>query len=315
MLYSHLGARKKNLTNNHPPLPAALAPVAQAISNIWANTTWASRASLMVRLQQHCDTNNLHHLPFGAQAAAMVSSLTNVQIQGKYSYAKTFRALASRLAIPTPLLDMYIASLRVDGATIPTSQAVPASRAQARFLIQQALREEDVFLAAVLYLMWKTASRLDDVLHLKKESLIYSDSTCFVIEWGQTKTSRGDPFRVSGWTVIEELLDPFMLDWIPTVFSRLRGQEPLTTITYTQFMRFLRRFPETNSLSAHSFKRGAIGVLIEAAMQGKLEPRLVPIMAKHKDPLHDFPVTTLRYAPNKVHLASLLGTQHATRLL
>jgi hypothetical protein len=68
-------------------------------------------------------------------------------------------------------------------------------------------------------------------------------------------------------------------------------------------------------LTAHSPKRGAVGVLVEAAMQGQLDPRLIPLVAKHKDQLHDFPVATLRYAPNKVQLARMLGTQNATRIL
>ena len=56
-------------------------------------------------------------------------------------------------------------------------------------------------------------------------------------------------------------------------------------------------------------------VLVTCASMGLLDVRLIPIMAKHKDDLHSFPATTLRYAPNKVHLAKMLGTQSATRLL
>jgi hypothetical protein len=175
----------------------------------------------------------------------------------------------------------------------------------------------DKRLATALYLMWKCAARWDDVFHLTKKSLIMVDhaQSRLVIEWGRTKTTRSDPFRVSGWTVVDELRMPRMIEIVEEVFSSLRRDEPLTTTRTRQLARWLKSFRETSTLTAHSFKRGAIGVLIEQAAAGNLDLRLIPIMAKHKDALHDFPVTTLRYAPSKINLALAIGTQHATRLL
>ena len=67
--------------------------------------------------------------------------------------------------------------------------------------------------------------------------------------------------------------------------------------------------------SAHSIKRGAVDILIEAAAEGKVDPRLIPLLSKHKDDLMNFPSSTLRYTSNKVALAKMLKTQLATILL
>jgi hypothetical protein len=312
-----LSRLSRNKTATAADVPPILRDAVNTISNIWATSTWSGRAGLWQRLQQFSDLQSAGNLPLGARAAAFVSSIPTASIQTTHTYAKTFRALATRFEIKTPLLDMYIAALRASGATVPMEQAYPARREHVRALIEHTLTTSppNMRLAVAIYLVWKTASRWDDILHLKKESLIHADNTSLVIEWGQTKTTRADPFRVSGWTVVEERNYPDMLDATTRTFRSLKAEEPLIEMPTRLFARMLTQYEATKHLTAHSFKRGAIGVLIEAAMQGLIEPRMVPIMAKHKDPLHDFPVTTLRYAPNKVDLARMLGTQNATRLL
>ena len=68
-------------------------------------------------------------------------------------------------------------------------------------------------------------------------------------------------------------------------------------------------------LTAHSFKRGAVDYLLKAAEQGILDPRLIPLVAKHQDHLHDFPSSTLRYTSNPQSFARVLGTGQASMLL
>jgi hypothetical protein len=67
--------------------------------------------------------------------------------------------------------------------------------------------------------------------------------------------------------------------------------------------------------TAHSFKRGAVTLLVEAASEGKVDQWIVARLAKHKTSLMDFPETTLRYTANDPATARMLGTQHATLLL
>lgn len=239
-------------------------------------------------------------------------------LASKYSYAKTLRAIARKLAIQTPLLDVLITSLSAMGALHPTEQATPATRAQVQFLVRKAIDLDSSILAVMIYLMWKSASRFDDLQHLTKESLLLHDPTqnLIVLQWNQTKTTRHDPYRPSGWTVVQELNYPEMLQLTVQLFNQQAPNSPFfSQVTYRAFLRFLKSFQETQDLTAHSFKRGAVGELFRLAMNNVIEPRLIPLLAKHKDQLHQFPSTTLRYAPDPIAAAMTFGTHFATRHL
>jgi hypothetical protein len=314
--------RQSTNANSRSPsaarLPSPLRPLSDTLSRLWAESTLSHRQNLWRRLQQFSANFNLSQLPLGTQAAVWINSLTNVTKSTQFEYAKTIRALARRMAIPTPVLDMYISTLQQTGALVPTQQAKPASRAQVMLLIQTALAGHDTTLATLVYIMYKTASRFDDVLKLERDALIHHDpqQNLIVIRWGQTKTNRKDPFRASSWTVIKEENYPEMIDMTVRHFNNLpANQAPFSSVTYKAFLKFLRLSSETSELTAHSIKRGAIGILIDKASQGQCDLRLIPLIAKHKDALHDFPAITIRYNPNDAQMALALGTQHATRLL
>lgn len=297
----------------HPLLEAAK----QTMLSLWAARTWSARASLWNRLHQFAFQQQISHWPVGMIATAFLSSLRNIQASTRHSYAKSLAALAHRLGHSTPLLDLYIASLRKGTDMTPTRQAVPASKSQVEFLVKQALLQGNNHLAAAIFVCFKTASRWDDVLHLKKKSLIeHIPRDSIVLEWGKTKTSHTEPFRVSGWTVLVETNFRDFLDDVAATFRALPNDEaPLIATTTTQLTRWMQQFRQTATLTGHSFKRGATAVLVHQCLQGNLDARLIPLMLKHKDALHEFPVSTLRYAPNKAELARVFGTQNATRLL
>jgi hypothetical protein len=309
-----LGQLGRSSPSSGSQIPLLLQPAIPTIRNIWADRTWRARADLLRRLRAFSDSNNINDWPMSTQALAMISSL-QVSPQTKYSYAKTFAALSRRFGMEAPLLDAYIAALRASGATIPMEQAAPAAREDVLFLMSKAHEQENPTFAVLVYLMWKTASRYDDVTRLTKESIIFAEDNVLVIEWPTTKTTRSDPFRVSGWTVLVEENLPSMLFDTMDAFHDLPPKTRITTTQTGSFTRWLHTFEETRQLTCHSFKRGAVGHLVHMAAQGLLDPRIIPVIAKHKDPLRDFPVTTIRYAPNKVEMAMMFGTQHATRLL
>ena len=295
-------------------IPPLLAPALPTLRKIWADGTWRARASLLERLRLFSAMNSIDTWSMGMQAVAMISSL-EVAKQTKLSYAKTLAAMSRRFGHECPLLDAFIAALRADGATIPMTQANPVTREDVLALCTRAFDQELPIHQALLYLMWKTASRYDDVTRLTRESVIFQEDNVAVIEWPATKSTRSDPFRVSGWTVIvEENIPVLLFDALDTI-SALPPNQRLTTMASGTFTRWLQAQPNRSHLTCHSFKRGSLGYLISAAAEGRLDPRLIPIMAKHKDQLHDFPVTTIRYAPNKVDVARMFGTQNATRLL
>lgn len=315
VLLRQLKPNRPNSSQSPQRLPSPLNPISERISKLWATSTLTKRQGLWRRLAEFTNNNNLHHFPLGVQAALWINSLGHTTTATQYEYAKNIRALAKRMAIPTPLLDMFISTLQATGALEPTEQATPATKQQVKFLITSAIHAGDVILAVMVYLMYKSASRFDDVLHLVKESIIHHDpeQNLIIVRWEQTKTNRADPFRVSNWTVIKEADYTEMIDLTLQLFNRTPAKtSPFASVTYRAFLKFLKMFPETSDLTAHSIKRGAVGILIAKAAEGLFDYRLIPLLAKHKDPLHDFPVTTLRYAPNPIKMALVLGTQHAT---
>jgi hypothetical protein len=137
-----------------------------------------------------------------------------------------------------------------------------------------------------------------------------------VVEWGATtKTTRKDRWVPAGWTLIREEHHPMMMTQLRETIRRLKEKEKFCTITTDRFRRWLQKDPATKHHTAHSIKRTVVGRLVDLAVQGKISPRVIPLLAKHKDDLHGFPRATLRYAPNKVMLARMLGSGEATRLL
>ena len=237
-----------------------------------------------------------------------------------YPQRQPLGTTARRLGHTVPMLDLLAAAYRAVGSTTPTVQAEPATRLQVFTLVNAALKADNDNLAVAIWLAWKTASRWDDITHLTKESFLEHEEQQqqLVIQWGQTKTNRKLEFRPDMWTVVVEE-DPkvaWMWELTQRTIRGLKKQQPLTTTSTEALRRFMRSVPATQTLTGHSIKRGAIAALVDAALDGRLrDPRLIPLIAKHKDDLHSFPQATLRYCADKVKLALMLGTQQCTRLL
>lgn len=173
-------------------------------------------------------------------------------------------------------------------------------------------------LPLILYVVWKTASRWGDLQQLTKKSFLTQGTAAaeIVVEWGTgTKTTRFQPYNPSGWTMIVEEKHPMMMQQLKAELRKMKKGERFCPITTERIRRWLRADPATARLTAHSFKRGALQVLVDKAVAGELDPRLIPLVAKHKDNLHGFPSSTLRYVGRKVSLAKMLGSGRATRLL
>jgi hypothetical protein len=253
------------------------------------------------------------------QAAAFISSLSHVTDTTKSSCASSLAATARRLGTPTPLLSLLQFALNASASTIPTRQAVPATSRHIFVLVNSALHNDDSNLAVAIWLCWKTASRWSDLMMLKRHNFleVNQQQQRIVIRWAETKTNRTQSFRPDSWTVVVEA-DPqpaWMFELARRTINALPPNLFFTTTTTEQMRRFMRSLPQTVSLTAHSIKRGAVNALVEAAVDGRLDPRLIPLLAKHKDVANQFPATTLRYASDQVSLALMLGTQHATTLL
>ena len=311
------------MTTAEPQCPRSAA-IAQVVQHIWAARTWAGRSYLLRRLQLHVQALPPEHTskPLGWMVADFVIS-TRVSAATQYTYATSLRSLLKKTgAASLPLLDLVVTGLGVMANATRPKQAQPASRTQVAFLMRRALalrNDPSRRLAMSLYIAWKTASRWNDVEGLRKENFIEFDHgrRQVVIEWGSLKTNRRQRFKATMFTVIQEDESPYTLVLLQQAVAALNREETLTTKSTDQLRKWMRTFTETSQLGAHSIKRGAADELMEAAAADppRLDPRLIPLLLKHQDALHEFPASTLRYPSRKVAMARALGTQNATKLL
>jgi hypothetical protein len=171
----------------------------------------------------------------------------------------------------------------------------------------------------VVYLAYKTASRLGEVLGLTRSHLYlkegYPDK--FAIAWGAlTKSGKKSPFDLRNFTMVA--LQPEELKYMWYVMS-MKPEHVITPFPKSskdsQRSRMVRRiqkvFPE---LSAHSFKRGALSRLMPLVKEKGLSPNLLPRLLKHKGESEPIPATTIRYASDPFAIADLGETESLTRL-
>ncbi len=311
---------KNNSNNNNHKYNSHLQRIIRTALPMWAASTWQQRRSLLQRLERFLlQHKELQSAPMGMQIAAFITASTTTRPSTKLSYGKQLRALAKKTGTTsTPVLDLVLSGLSVTASSAEIHQATPATKQQIITLMKSLKERQSTShtrLALALFLAWKTASRWSDIVALKKKNVLEITATQAVIEWGETKTTRRDRFRPTGWTVVEEKKYPALLIELQQQLDLMNDNEPLTTTTTAQLRQLFRSNPATQQLTAHSIKRGALDVLLTAAANKKLDPRLIPLLAKHKDCASQFPATTIRYLANKPNLARMLGTQKATKLL
>jgi hypothetical protein len=283
--------------------------------SIWAHNTWSQRISLQERLEAF---RKEHQLDSDSSDLALDWSIvlfatsTNTLPSSKMTYVKSLAALYRRQDHELPLCSLFTTALRAT-ATIPTHQAVPATVE----LVDRALQlaSTNTRLQLAIWLCFKTASRADEVFRLTSKSFLVNNPEEIIIEWmGNTKTTRLDPWRTSSWVAIHHHAP---MSHFNKIISDL-AQDPEATLMETPtstLTSWLSRDNKTRTLSAQSFKRGALTILAQMAIGGQLDLSLIPRLAKHKVEFDIFPATTLRYLGDKVILAKLLRTQEATMLI
>lgn len=291
------------------------------LRSMWADSTWDNRRRLITRFTAFRRAHPLL-LPADATDWAIVLFVldTNTQSTTQLSYLKDLAALHRRIGFHLPICSMMSSALSARGGLIPEHQAVPATEEQVNRLLVHGLQYGPRLVAA-LFIMWKTASRFDDVARITSESLISCRSITattsnnnsisqLILAWAdRTKSTRRDPFRHSSWTVIHHQQ---CMEMVAQVIRSLAAEEPLLTWTSSQMVSFLREALPADGLTAHSMKRGAVTLLFMLISLGRPIPlELIPALAKHKTAA-DFPSVTLRYANNAEPVALALGTQRLT---
>jgi len=299
----------------NPELQTLASAVVTTMRKIWSKATWSNRLYLVERLTEFRFRNNLME---DSDLALDWSILLFVQAtetipSSKVTYIKSLAALFRRQGRDLPLCSLLVTALRGE-STIPTHQAVPALDHHIDRMLQRAQLDSNPNLELAIFIMYKTASRADEVLRLTKDQFILATPQMIVVEWlSKTKTTRLDPWRTSAWTVIVHPEAP-MTRYVE-VIKKLEPETPLLDWSTTKFCSWMQSDPATENLSAQSIKRGALTILSHMVLGGQLDISLIPRLAKHKVEFDVFPATTLRYLDDRVTLAKMMRTQEATALL
>lgn len=288
---------------------------------MWADNTWDNRRRIITRFTAFRQQHSLMLLPNTTDWAIVLFVIsTGTAASTQLSYLKDLAALHRRIGFQLPICTMMSSALSARGGLIPEHQATPATEAHINHLLIQA-QQYGPRLVAAMFLMWKTASRFDDVARIIRQSLIScrpipstsnnnNSVSQLVIAWAdRTKSTRRDPFRASSWTVIHH---DQPMEFIAEVIRALGDDEPLLAWNSSRMVQFLRdSLPEAH-LTAHSSKRGALSLLFQLIAEGRRLPmEKIPLLAKHKTAA-DFPAVTLRYSQDAEPVALALGTQLLT---
>lgn len=175
---------------------------------------------------------------------------------------------------------------------------------------------------------YKTASRWQDVKNLKWRDVRRISATETLVVFRVTKTNQTGKLRIDHVVLVSSKL---IVRHLPDAATILPNQA-VTDITTAQIEQKLSEFPvqpmyieqfrtEASgevklTLSAHSFKKGAVDQLWAAAADGKIEPQQVAQTAKHRNVTSmTVPDTMAQYAPRLHLLARSIGTHKVTRMI
>ena len=299
------------------------------ISKIWADSTLNNRNRLWTRLNEFAATHNFDLstnldwiIPMYCEHTARESSTIPAT---RLTYAKSFAAIATRLSTQVPITRMYMSGLRANGADRPTAQA-PAMWPDHVF--EFALRALTVpvvgtRLYATIFIMWKTASRFDEVARLTSKQLTFLDNnSTIVIDWSnRTKSSRLDPNRHDTFIKLAHL-PQLPAPVITALQTELPRPSQLMVHTDSWFNKWLHKaqatatFGSAKQYTGHSIKAGAVQVLSEMAISGHISMPTISLLAKHKvDNVNGIASTTLRYIRDPTTKASLNESYTATSLM
>lgn len=270
---------------------------------MWARSVTRDRQSLFQRYSNYLRDKDL---PMTDVTACWFVESCDVLPTSRLAYAKTLLALFNRMELPAGMLRLQAAGLRGMGALIPQRQAAPITKQDA-IAVADSLPPPE---GAAILLMWKTASRWDEMHRITTDSLILRTPMEIIINWSdKTKTSRSDPYHPTMYTVVMGDLTERICRDLPAGPGR-----PLTVLTYSDLLlRLATLFPQ-KGYTGHSFKHGALTVAAQAVERLNLDPTALSLLAKHRL-VTDLSNTTIRYlqdASGAIAIARRLGTGSIT---
>ena len=251
-----------------------------------------------------------------ALAMFVESTRSTTALSSRLKYSLDLSAIATRLGhSQLPLTRMYQGGLRASGALIPTEQATPITLEQLRHLQQQAPQQrQGDRLYTALFLLWKSASRWDEISRLSGNQVVRVSPEEIVLSWrDKTKASRSDPHRPDSQVAVRHL--PAIPAIVIQTLTDLKPQEMLWPHTTEWFVKWVQAELPGSGLTAHSFKSAALTLITQGVIERNLPRELIPLIAKHKTATPALPATTLRYIRDEGLKADLLGTAQVTVLL
>lgn len=314
----------------------------QTVAKMWADSGWTSKNNIWKRFHSFCSNNGLNPMEgMDYNAMLFVESTAETTCPAtRARYVSDLSAIAKQMGTELKVASMYRRGLSKMGANIPENQARPISLEELRRLCLKfhdgdtklAMSDmllEDALLTLV-FLMWKTCSRFDEVANLMGDQVVSADSRRIIINWrDNTKTTKSDPFRMDSQIIVRDATEipERVVECLNHLARCARTRNADGQITATRlfsrnsdwFRKWLTKVlpagPGEKQLTAHSFKRAGLTRVAEAVADGLLPAHVLGTMAKHKSSHPTFEGVTLRYLDNVELKARLVGTERATIVL
>jgi hypothetical protein len=327
------------------PRDATTRAVMERMKNNWSTSSWAQRELQARRAAEElgCSHDEVLENPnFLVMAAVRVSEKMVSDPEVTYSYktaqtnirhAKGFANYLGMTKETGAFAKLYHAALNPRELVELDESAIPATKAQCVALIKTSTPP----VSTAVFLMRKSASRWDETKKVRRSQiLIMEEEELMLVSWlNTTKASRADPFHPRFLTVIswdsenstkptkevleflramkpEQAIGDYLSDsQLSSVLSKVKADPKEKELM--EMMNIVSK----ETLTFHSFKKSSLNELAAAAALGIIPNGLVPLLAKHSDPVATqvVPTTTARYVTNKLVLAKMHGTQKATTLL
>jgi len=305
----------------------------KVLSQLWAETTMKNRRYLWMRFNKFRQEKCKQGTTTDWALLAFLESMPHLQQNSKLQYARALAAVHTRLSIDLPLLKMYNRSLVKQGASVPLNQATPITTDQILEVRRHAFNQQNWRMHAMLFLMWKSASRHSDVARLQRQDIVAMTATTITIKWNcqSVKNLKGQPNRIETVTMIEHQDDQEMQQVRRFINQIPNPQSFLCPVPLDKFNKFLKEYvtlpPVANlskqqqleNLTSHSIKRGAVTHLVKVAPESDLDPAIISRIAKHRHWFQPLAEATLGYNATSTEavesLALLLQTHKASRLL
>ena len=275
-----------------------------ALQGIWSRVTWKNRSYRFLNFQAFQMAQGKEIEDCGVEdVMAYMGMKAELKNSSKVEYLSTILDVGRHLKAKymqdvQALLELRDAYRRASIHDVP-HQARPISPSEVmQFWRSPAAGQYRV----VVLLAWVLASRVDDIRRIEKDRVVFLG----LKEW------RRGPSSETAWSIMvdfsNELKSATQAPWalgstalllLPedkrSLYEELQATWPREfDVTTDAVTRALKSVSE--SLSAHSLKRGAVEVLAQAAAEGTVDAAAIHVLAKHKGgETLSVPTSTTRY--------------------